>query len=60
MEQIVQSRFTCFLFGKGMLHKVSPIFLRKTRNNRLSLFRGTVALKIIEDFQKNISGGVWF
>ena len=58
IEQIVQSRFTCFLSGKGTLHKLSPTFLRKTRNNCLPLFRRTVALKIIEEFQKNTGGGV--
>ena len=39
IEQIAQSRFTCFLSGKGTLHKVLPTFSRKTRNNRLSLIR---------------------
>ena len=43
------------------LHKASPTFLRKTRSNRLQLLRRRKAvLKIIEDFQKNIGGGVRF
>ena len=51
---------THILSNKDTLHKVSPTFLWKTRTSRLQLFCRTVVLKIIEDFQKNIGGGVQF
>ena len=39
---------------------VLPAILWKTRSIRLQMFRGTAVLKIIEDFQKIIGGGIRF